>query len=137
MRQNVQKPKRSERTRDMKTNAIIKLISITFLFILVSSSGIDLQAQTKRSRPVKRVQYEEVRDDYSMFPDFFTGQGYGGYGVGVRYMPCQGKELQLTLIETVSGRTEVILRTPVKDSLREQFKAYMTHHPDDQYEQVV
>jgi len=117
----------------MKANRLIKLISIIFLLFAVSSSGFDLQAQTKGSHPVKRVEYEEIRD--SLFPDFIAGTA-DGWGVGIWYRPCQGKELQLTMVETYVGQTEVILYTPVKDSLREQFKAYMKRHPNAPTAQV-
>lgn len=64
----------------MKGNKWLVLISIAFLLIAMSLSGIDLQAQTNGSDSVERVEYEEIRN--SLFPNYIAGVAYG-WGVGI------------------------------------------------------
>jgi hypothetical protein len=113
----------------------MKSTSVTFLIIAIGLSAFSLQAQTRRRpHPVESITYEQVLD--FLFEEAFVGR-QNGYGIRLRYTPEHGNELQLTLMETGDGRTEVRIFMPLKESIRDQFYNYVERHPKASFQQLA
>ncbi|MBK8465812.1 MAG: hypothetical protein IPL32_08275 [Chloracidobacterium sp.] len=116
-------------------------ITIPFRYVLASLlvfaitfHGLIIKAQTNSLKTEEPVSYEQILD--FLYAEYFVGRG-SGYGIHIRYTPERGNELQVTIMETDDGRSEVRTFVPVKESIREQFYNYLERHPKATFEEIT
>jgi len=112
----------------------VTAVVVSLLVVGINAHGQNIQAKTKTPERNENFSYRDVLD--SVFSEFFVGRGTG-YGISIRYTPSRGNEMQVSAMEDSQGGINVVIITPVKISIQEQFDNYVNRHPKATFAQVV